>query len=145
MPVITDANLAVRMVAPNRCEFKVSAGQAPVAWSQDDEYTDNNGKTRYAIIELAVDCLSDKTIRNFVSFMRPYLETMTCEAAVIIDEPFESEEEEPSAFLSFFKWDKINLAQCPVLPPRSAEENVRRGSVYLSHHQKNPVAAVAAG
>lgn len=142
MPVITDANLAVRMVAPTRSEFKVSAGRAPVTWSQDDESTDSNGKTRYAILELAVDCLSDKTIRNFVSFMRPYLETMTCEAAVIIDKPFGSEEEEPSAFLSFFKWDKINLSQCPVLPPRSVEENVRRGSLYLSHQK--PV-AVAAG
>eukprot|EP00978_Attheya_sp_CCMP212_P036653 scaffold167959_cov59-Attheya_sp.AAC.1 len=132
MPVVTDAKMAVRMVVPNKNEFRSNAGMAPVSWSQDDEHIDNTtGETRHAVLELAVDCMSDKTIRTFVSFMRRYLVTMTLEASVMIDKPHNSTENEPGAFLSFFKWDKVDLAKCTVLPPKSEQENMLGGKVYI--------------
>lgn len=132
MPVVTDAKTPVRLVAPTRKEFKTSASSAPVTWSQEDENVDANGKVMAAILEIAVDCLSDKAIRTFTNFMKRYVETMTCEAALILDRPNESTCENTAAYLSFFKWDKVDLTSCAILPPKTEEEHIQIGSMYLT-------------
>ena len=62
--------------------------------------------------------MANKTMRGFTSLVKRYLCKISVDLAVTVDTPDTQEEQELSACLGMWRFDKVDLSECPRLPER---------------------------
>lgn len=97
VPHIVDGPLAVRLIKPPPVQVLIDGPRHPAKWTKHSKRVDpRTGKSNAALMEVDVDLLTNKRIRQIISIVRPHLASITIDLALVIAAPKESEVEEVS-------------------------------------------------
>jgi hypothetical protein len=116
--------MPIRMVAPPKREKVVNCDWMPILWNQRDEETDTtSGKRLCAQLEATLDCMTSRAIRSMAGLVKRYLHILSIDVAVVIGKPDGEEgENEPGACLGLWRFNHIDVSECPHLPDRCVVE-----------------------
>jgi 16S rRNA G527 N7-methylase RsmG len=116
--------MPIRMVAPPKREKVVNCDWMPILWNQRDEEIDAaTGQRLCAQLEATLDCMTSRAIRSMAGLVKRYLHILSVDVAVVIAKPDGAEvEDEPSACLGLWRFNHIDVSQCPHLPDRFVVE-----------------------
>lgn len=118
LPYVVDGPYPIRVMAPPKREITVHCDMLPTKWHQSSGRTLRGGRYLHPCLELELDLMANKTMRGFASLVKRYLVKMSVDVAVIVQKPDLQEEEEGSACLGMWRFDKVDVSQCPNLPER---------------------------
>jgi len=118
LPYVVDAPLPIRMLQPPKRELTIHCDMLPTKWHQHDGIKRPDGRYLHPCLELELDLMANKTMRGFASLVKRYLRKMSVDVAVIIDTPDLQKEQELSACVGMWRFDKVDVSQCPKLPER---------------------------
>jgi hypothetical protein len=118
VPSLVDGPMPIRMLAPPKREKVVNCDWMPISWNQHEEEIDANGTTMCPILEVTLDCMTSRAIRSMAGLVKKYLYTLSIDVAIVIGTPQNQSVVEPSACLGLWRFDHIDLSQCPHLPDR---------------------------
>lgn len=111
--------MPIRMVAPPKREKVVNCDWMPIIWNQRDEEMDaTTGNRLCAQLEATLDCMTSRAIRSMAGLVKRYLHILSIDVAVVIAKPDGVEEDEPSACLGLWRFNHIDVSECPQLPDR---------------------------
>jgi hypothetical protein len=109
--------MPIRMVAPPKREMTIHCSMLPAKWTTRDA-CHRNGKYLHPCLELELDVMANKAMRGMASLVKRYLKGISIDVAVTIDKPDLQKEDELSACVGLFRFDKIDVSACPKLPER---------------------------
>lgn len=138
LPYVVDGPLPIRMLAPPKRERTVHCDLLPTKWRQSEGMTRPDGRYLHPCLELELDLMANKTMRGFSSLVKRHLCKLSVDVAVVIDKPDLQEEEEPSACVGMWRFDKVDVSQCPHLPERlghSVQADTIRASILMQQTQ----------
>jgi len=124
VPSVVEGPLAVKVLAPPKKELLINCAILPVSWFKHKIETAKDGKKLCAAIEVHLDCFSGRAIRGMAGIVKRHLQKLAIDLAVVIGKPENQDEDEPSACLGMWRFDHIDVSNCPSLPDRYAEEAV---------------------
>lgn len=135
LPYVVDGPMPIRVMAPPKRELTVHCDMLPTKWHQLNGCTRaSDGRYLYPCLELELDLMANKTMRGFASLVKRYLGKMSIDVAVIIDTPDLQDEEELSACVGMWRFDKVDVSACPQLPDRlghSVKADTIRASLLM--------------
>ena len=147
VPFVVDGPLAIRLIKPPPMEIDIDGPRHPAKWTNVPKSIDPvMGKTTHALLEVDIDLLSVKAIRRVINIVRPHLQSITIDLAVIVSKPQHSEIEEPSACLGLWRIDKVDFESCAVFPEKTIDETAQQLKLLMSQIlEENVAVEVAAG
>lgn len=85
------------------------------------------------MLEVELDCMSSKAMRGMASIIKKNLSGIVLDIAVVIEKPDGATEEEPTACLGMWRFDRVDIETCPMLPERQVSEieAIRRATVLV--------------
>lgn len=137
LPCVVDAPRMVKMLSPPKKELTISCALLPVAWTKRPQ----EGK-QSPMLEIELDVMSNKAMRAMASIIQRNLTGMTVDLAVTVEKPDGQEEDEPSACLGMWRFDKVDITTCPYIPARvtPVADDIRRASVMLNLSESQQIA-----
>jgi hypothetical protein len=114
-----DGPMPVRIIAPPKRELTINSSRLPKKWIRHDTETTPGGRVLKPCIEIEFDIVSNKTLRSVTSMLTRYVQSISLDLALIVDKPTPESEDEPSACLAMWRFDHIDIANCPKMPPRT--------------------------
>lgn len=105
-------------MAPAKREITVHCDLLPTKWRHFDATTQEDGRYLHPCLELELDLMANKTMRGFASLVKRYLCSMSVDVAIVVDKPDLQAEDELSACVAMWRFDKVDITQCPKLPDR---------------------------
>lgn len=114
--------MPVRIIAPPKRELTIHSSSLPTKWTRHDIETMDDGRKLKPCIEVEFDIVSNKTLRSVTSMLTRYISSISLDLALIVDKPTPESEDEPSACLAMWRFDHIDVANCPKMPPRTVED-----------------------
>jgi hypothetical protein len=118
LPFVVDGPMPIRMLAPPKREITIHCDMLPTRWHQLDGCSRPDGRYLHPCLELELDLMANKTMRGFASLVKRYLCKMSVDVAIIVDKPDLQEEQELSACMGMWRFDKVDISDCPPLPER---------------------------
>jgi hypothetical protein len=118
IPSLVDGPMPIRMMAPPKREKVVNCDWMPIIWNQHEEEMDTNGNTLSTVVEATLDCMTSRPIRSMAGLVKKYLQYLSIDVAIVIATPDHQDEVEPSACLGLWRFNHIDISQCPHLPDR---------------------------
>jgi hypothetical protein len=118
IPSLVDGPMPIRMLAPPKREKVVNCDWMPIIWNQHEEEIDSNGNTLCTVVEATLDCMTSRPIRSMAGLVKKYLHFLSIDVAIVIATPDHQDEIEPSACLGLWRFNHIDISQCPHLPDR---------------------------
>ena len=111
--------LAIRLIKPKPMEVNIDGPRHPTTWQQvSKSVSSSTGKANAAILECDIDLLTERTIRKIINIVRPHIQSITCDLALIISTPKGSKIEEVSTFYilqTSYKRDVMRFYICSFL------------------------------
>lgn len=94
IPYVVDGPLAVQLIKPKPVEVTLDGPRHPNRWHQVPKC---KARGQAAILECDIDVgLSNKKVRKILNIIRPHIESVTIDVALIVDTLTHQEEEEVS-------------------------------------------------
>lgn len=121
IPSLAEGPRAMSLLAPPKKERLVHCETLPITWRQHGACI-KDGRKLYPHLEATLDCMTNRAVRSLTCMVKRYLHALSVDVAVVIAKPEEQEESEPSACLGLWRFDHINIYECPTLPDRFAAE-----------------------
>ena len=118
-PAVVDGPLAVKLLAPPKKLLQIPGSLLPVTWYKFDGGTASDGRKQCPALEAQMDCVGKRAIRTLVGILKRNLHRLSVDVAVM---SANQEETEPKACLGMWRFDYIDIQQCPQFPDRYAEE-----------------------
>lgn len=140
--------MAIKMLAPPKYEYTIHCERLPTKWRQVSASTrESDGRFLHPCLEVELDLMANKTVRGFASLAKRYLSKMSVDVAVTIDKPDLQEQDELSACVAMWRFDRVDLSQCPMLPARDnlghgERADVVRASMLLREQMQHDLQQV---
>ena len=133
VPFVVDGPLAIRLIKPAPMEVHIDGPRHPNTWTTVPKRVDPaTGEVQHAIMELDVDLFSSKAIRKIINIIRPHLQSITIDVAIIISKPHPEDADEPFACVGLWRIEKVDFEQCAVFPELAVEEAADKVKMLLS-------------
>ncbi|KAL7541820.1 hypothetical protein ACHAXR_012554 [Thalassiosira sp. AJA248-18] len=146
IPHIVDGPLAIRLIRPKPAEHNMDGPRHPLTWSKIQKSIDSDtGRTHAALLECNVDLFSEKTIRKVINIVRPHLQSITIDVAIIISRPDDSDIEEPCACLGLWRIEKVDFESCAVFPELEINEAAEEICMIVSQMEERRIPVKVAG
>ena len=118
----------IKMLVPCNLVVPLPNAMVPVNWTKHKEETGGPAK-QLPMFEVELDCIAEPNMRKLAGVLFKNLKSMVVDVAIVIQK-----EGEPSACLSMFRFDRIDIRTCPSLPVRqvSDEEAYRLVDEFLA-------------
>ena len=114
-------------------EIDVHGPRHPTTWSFVPKSVDPaTGKANASILEFDVDVFTNNTVRKIVNIVRPHLQSITIDVALILSKPQDSDVEEPCACLGLWRIEKVDFEECAVFPDLDVEDAAAKISMIAS-------------
>ena len=93
-----------------------------VTWKKHPATVDQNGETvLHPCLEVECDLVANRTMRSVAALVKRYMVSIVGDVAFLIEKPELQEEDEPRAVLGMCRFDRLDVSQCPDMPPRMEE------------------------
>ena len=136
LPCLVDGPFIIRSMAPPQKEVTIAGGRVGATWHEYNESVDEKtGKRRAALLEVDCDLVSNPGVRKICSIVVGQIEKVKIDAAMIVEKPYLSEEEEPAACLGIWRMDHINMSQTALAPEKDVEILLREASVIFNRQE----------
>jgi hypothetical protein len=133
LPYVVDGPYPIKILSPPKKEVTINCALLPTKWHQHEGETRTDGRYLYPCLELELDLMATKVMRGFASLVKRYLSKMLVDVAVTIDKPDLQQEEELSACIGMWRFDKVDISHCPNLPNRlSGRSSVQADTIRAS-------------
>jgi hypothetical protein len=133
LPYVVDGPYPIKVLSPPKKEVTINCALLPTKWHQHEGETRTDGRYLYPCLELELDLMATKVMRGFASLVKRYLSKMLVDVAVTIDKPDLQQEEELSACIGMWRFDKVDISHCPNLPNRlSGRSSVQADTIRAS-------------
>ena len=118
IPAIVDAPYVIRSMAPKNSVLTIQRnGLLDTIYHMHE----TKGSQR-PIVEVTLDLMGTRAIRGMAALVKRYLTTMSVDFAAIISKPDGQVKDEPQACLGLWRFDHIDVTNCPDLPDRFCDE-----------------------
>lgn len=139
LPCLVDGPFIIKAMAPPKTEITVAGNRIPLTWHQYDQSVDKTGKTRAALLEADCDLISDSAVRKITNIVRGQVKKVKIDCAMIIDKPYLSTDDEPSACIGLWRMDRVDMKQTAILPEKDERELLREASVLFPDEIKSSI------
>ena len=113
LPALAEGPMAIKMLMPSKKEMTVHGDALPLTWTKYDVEELPNGTTLQPCLEVDLNVMASKVLSKTSSFVRRYVKSMALDIALTIGKA-----DEPAACVGLFRFNKIDIDQCPELPDR---------------------------
>lgn len=147
IPHVVDGPLAIRLIKPRPMEVNIDGPRHPATWHQVPKIADplTNETTSAAVLECDIDVgMSNKQMRKIINVIRPHIESVTIDVALIVGTPKDSEVEEPSACIGLWRIEKVDFESAAVFPELAVEDAAEKVKMIMSGMEMEEVVEVAA-
>lgn len=116
LPVIVEGPAIVKMLVRRNMAISLP-NLVPINWIKRREEMNSKGGKLSSMLEIELDCISNKCVRNIANTLFRNLNSMVVDVAIVIQK-----EGEPSACIAMWRFDRIDISKCPALPVRHITE-----------------------
>ena len=120
VPQLVDAPLPVKAIAPSKAEILVRSKKVLSCWhkspsgtaDKDEVDVDQKKVPLYPALELELDLIASRAIRNVVGVVSRHLHRISLDVACVIYD----KDKQTSVCLTCFCFDHIDMTSCPSFP-----------------------------
>ena len=112
VPSLAEGPPAVRMLAPAKKEYLIDGSFLSVSWKKHEREV-RDGRALQPAMECILDCMGNRAVRAATGIVKRNLQKLAIDVAAVVH----AEGESPLC-LGMWRFDHVDLTDCPDLPDR---------------------------